>query len=198
VNHSYDERYALGFAPDKAPQTFTQRIIRKDYDVAVSSNPDVDHPDGVAFLLAQLGHHAATLFAEQVATVELSPPHAGILRAIAAEPGRSQQALSAQLGMLPSRVVVYVDELEERGFVERRRNPDDRRLHALHLTAAGKRLMRKLSELARQHELRLTAALDPEQYSTLRKLLAAVAQEQGLTPRVHPGYRTLRPPKPNG
>ena len=149
-----------------------------------------DH-DGVAFLLAQLGHHAATLFAEQMATIKLSPPHAGILRAIAAEPGRSQQALSAQLGMLPSRVVVYVDELEERGYVERRRNPDDRRLHALHLTAAGKRLMRKLSELARQHELRLTAALDPEQYSALRGLLSTVAREQGLTPHVHPGYRTL-------
>ena len=95
-------------------------------------------------MLAQLGHHAAALFAEQMATVELGPPHAGILRAIATEPGRSQQALSAQLGMLPSRVVVYVDELEQRGYVERRRNPDDRRLHALHLTAAGKKLMRKL------------------------------------------------------
>jgi DNA-binding MarR family transcriptional regulator len=93
--------------------------------------------------------------------------------------------------------VVYVDELEERGYVERRRNPDDRRLHALHLTAAGKRLMRKLSELARQHELQLTAALDPEQYGTLRGLLAAVARQQGLTPHVHPGYRTLRPAKPS-
>jgi DNA-binding MarR family transcriptional regulator len=157
----------------------------------VSSAPD-DRPDGVAFLLAQLGHHAATLFAEQVATIDLTPPHAGILRAIAADPGRSQQALSAQLGMLPSRVVVYVDELEERGYVERRRNPDDRRLHALYLTAAGKRLMRKLSQLARQHELRFAAALDPEQYSTLRGLLGAVARQQGLTPHVHPGYRTLR------
>ena len=162
------------------------------------SAPVSDQPDGVAFLLAQLGHHAATLFAEQVATVELSPPHAGILRAIAAEPGRSQQALSAQLGMLPSRVVAYVDELEQRGYVERRRNPDDRRLHALYLTAAGKRLMRKLSELARQHELRLTAELEPEQYSTLRDLLATVAQQQGLTPHVHPGYRTIRPPRPAG
>jgi DNA-binding MarR family transcriptional regulator len=175
--------------------------------VAVSSSPASGHPDGVAFLLAQLGHHAATLFAERVATVELSPPHAGILRAIAGEPGRSQQALSAQLGMLPSRVVVYVDELEERGYVERRRNPDDRRLHALYLTAAGKRLMRKLSELAREHELLLTAALDPEQYSTLRGLLATVAQQQGLTPHVHPGYRSLarlsdspprRPPQAGG
>ena len=151
----------------------------------------VSSADGVAFLLAQLGHHAATLFAEQVAAIELSPPQAGILRAIATEPGRSQQALSAQLGMLPSRVVVYVDELEARGYVERRRNPDDRRLHALHLTAAGKRLMRKLSELARQHDRRLTAALDPEQYSALRGLLSTVAREQGLTPHVHPGYRTL-------
>ena len=151
----------------------------------------VSSADGVAFLLAQLGHHAATLFAEQVAAIELSPPQAGILRAIAAEPGRSQQALCAQLGMLPSRIVVYVDELEERGYVERRRNPDDRRLHALHLTAAGKRLMRKLSELAHQHELRLTAALDPEQYSALRALLSTVAREQGLKPHVHPGYRTL-------
>ena len=153
----------------------------------------VSSADGVAFLLAQLGHHAATLFAEQVAAIELSPPQAGILRAIATEPGRSQQALSAQLGMLPSRVVVYVDELEARGYVERRRNPDDRRLHALHLTAAGKRLMRKLSEVAREHERKLTAALDPEQYSTLRDLLAMLARQQGLTPHVHPGYRTLRP-----
>jgi DNA-binding MarR family transcriptional regulator len=165
--------------------------------VTVSSAPASDRQDGVAFLLAQLGHHAATLFAEQMATIELGPPHAGILRAIDAEPGRSQQALSAQLGMLPSRVVVYVDELEDRGYVERRRNPDDRRLHALHLTAAGKKLVRKLSELARQHELRLTAALNAEQRDALRGLLATVAQQQGLTPHVHPGYRTLgRPAKP--
>jgi DNA-binding MarR family transcriptional regulator len=170
----------------------------------VPSTPASERPDGVAFLLAQLGHHAAALFAETIATVDLGPPHAGILRAIADEPGRSQQALSSQLSMLPSRVVVYVDELEARGYVERRRNPNDRRLHALHLTASGKRLMSKLSQLARQHELRLTAALDPEERAALRTLLAAVAREQGLTPHVHPGYRTLvrspeaRPTRPAG
>src|ERR1700753_2940967 len=146
------------------------------YDVEVSSASGTEHVDGVAFLLAQLGHPAAALFAKQIATIDLTPPHAGILRAIASEPGRSQQALSAQLGMLPSRVVVYVDELEERGYVERRRNPDDRRLHALHLTATGKRLLRKLSELARQHELQLTAGLGAQEREALRGLLTAVAQ----------------------
>ena len=145
----------------------------------------------MAFLLAQLGHHAASLFAEQMASIDLTPPHAGILRAIASDPGRSQQALSGQLGLLPSRVVAYVDDLEDRGYVERRRNPDDRRLHALYLSASGKKLMRKIGDLARQHDRRLTAGLNDDQRETLRRLLGALAQHQGLTPHVHPGYRAL-------
>ena len=162
-----------------------------------------DRGDGVAFLLAQLGHHAASLFAEQMASIDLTPPHAGILRAIASDPGRSQQALSGQLGLLPSRVVAYVDDLEDRGYVERRRNPDDRRLHALYLSASGKKLMRKIGDLARQHDRRLTGGLDDGQRETLRGLLGALAERQGLMPHVHPGYRTLgrgsgSRAKPNG
>jgi DNA-binding MarR family transcriptional regulator len=160
------------------------------YDRRVSATND-DHGDGIAFLLTQLGHDAATQFAELMATIDLSAPHAGILRTIASEPGRSQQALSGRLGVLPSRVVAHVDELEARGYVERRRNLDDRRLHALYLTASGKRLMQKISTLARQHEGRMTAGLDEQQRGTLRELLATLAQQRGLTPHVHPGYRTL-------
>jgi DNA-binding MarR family transcriptional regulator len=147
--------------------------------------------DGVAFLLSQLGHHSASVFADLIGSIGLTPPHAGILRAIAAEPGRSQQALSGQLGLLPSRVVAFVDELEERGYVERRRNPDDRRLHALYLTASGKKLMSKIGDLGRQHDRVITAGLNAEQREKLHELLAAVAERQGLTPHVHPGYRTL-------
>jgi DNA-binding MarR family transcriptional regulator len=147
--------------------------------------------EGVAFLLAQLGQHAATLFAERIADLDLTPPHAGILRAIARNPGSSQQALSAQLDLLPSRVVAYVDELEERGYVERRRNPDDRRLHALYLTESGGQLMAELGELVRRHERGLTAGLTAEQRRTLGDLLATLARQQGLSPGVHPGFRSL-------
>jgi DNA-binding MarR family transcriptional regulator len=157
----------------------------------VSGPSPNNRADGVAFLLAQLGQHAAQLFAERVASLGLTPPHAGILRAIAASSGQSQQALSAQLGLLPSRVVAYVDDLEQRGFLERRRNPDDRRLHALYLTDSGKQLMRKLSDLARQHERRFTAGLDEPQKRTLNDLLATLARQHGLTPGVHPGFKTL-------
>ena len=139
--------------------------------------------DDVGFLLAQLGHHVATRFADQMAMIELTPPQADILRAIAATPGRSQQALSAYLGVLPSRLVAYVDKLEERGYVERRRIPADRRLRTLYLTAAGKKLIRKLSVLTRQHERRLTAGLDPEECGTLLDLLVTMARHRGLTPQ---------------
>ncbi|PXX10412.1 DNA-binding MarR family transcriptional regulator [Mycolicibacterium moriokaense] len=145
----------------------------------------------MAFLLSQLGHRSASVFTDLIASIDLTPPHAGILRAIAAEPGRSQQALSGQLGLLPSRVVAYVDELEDHGYVERRRNPDDRRLHALHLTASGKKVIAKIGELGRQHDRLLTAGLDAQQRDTLHQLLATIAEHQGLTPHVHPGFRAL-------
>ncbi|HEY7054554.1 MAG TPA: MarR family winged helix-turn-helix transcriptional regulator [Mycobacterium sp.] len=152
-----------------------------------------DHrSDGVAFLLAQLGHHAAEKFSERIASVGLTPPQAGILRAVAANPGRSQQALSSRLRLLPSRVVAFVDDLEQRGLVERRPNPDDRRQYALYLTANGKELMRKLSRLARQHERAVTSGLDDSQRAQLNHLLATLAQHQGLAPGVHPGFRRLR------
>jgi hypothetical protein len=54
--------------------------------------------------------------------------------------------------------------------------------------------MRRLSELAGQHEALLTAGLSAEQRSDLRTLLATVAEHQGLTPRVHPGYQSLGRP----
>src|SRR4029450_5226698 len=123
------------------------KMLHKWYDLSVSTSGD-----NAAFLLSQLGHRSASVFAELIASIDLTPPHAGILRAIASEPGRSQQALSGQLGLLPSRVVAYVDELEDRGYVERRRNPEDRRLHALYLTGSGKKSLSKNGERGRTRQ----------------------------------------------
>src|SRR5215207_4178980 len=106
---------------------------------------------GSAFLLTQLGTYAAQEFATRVAELDLTPPQAGLLRAIALEPGQSQQALARHLGTPASRLVALVDGLDERGLVERRRNPDDRRLHALHLTDAGLDVLRRIAEVGQAH-----------------------------------------------
>ncbi len=152
---------------------------------------DDRRPTGAAFLLTQLGTHAARRFAERVAAVDLTPPQSGLIRAVAQEPGRSQQALAAQLGTPATRLVALVDGLEQRGVLERRRNPDDRRLYAVHLTPAGEALLTDLGRLAGEHEADLLAPLDPAERRTLAELLGRVAAAEGLTPGVHPGYRDL-------
>ena len=151
---------------------------------------------GIGFLLSQLGHRAATLFADLLIPLDMTPPLAGIVRLVARQPGLSQQELARQLNLLPSRVVSFVDDLETRGYLTRQRNDSDRRLYALHLTANGEELMTKLSDVAREHDRRLAAGLNTEQRNQLRTLLAHVAEEQNLTPAVHPGYRGLRANEP--
>ncbi|MFP5021277.1 MarR family winged helix-turn-helix transcriptional regulator [Pseudonocardia phyllosphaerae] len=146
---------------------------------------------GSAFLLAQIGAHAAARYAERVAALDLTPPQTGLLRAVAVEPGRSQQALATHLGMPASRLVALVDGLADRDLLERRRNPDDRRLHALHLTDAGEAMLSRIGRVAHAHDDALLAALDDTERATLHRLLTRIADDQGLTPGVHPGYRQV-------
>ena len=152
-----------------------------------------------AFLLAQIGSHAAARFAERLQAVELSPPQVGILRILSAEAGMTQQALAAKLAMVPSRLVALLDSLEERELTERRRNAEDRRSHALHLTEQGRRMLGSIGEIAREHQTDLLASLTAEEREQLELLLQRVADEQGLRRQVHPGYRTLgEKPMPRG
>ncbi|MBU3060437.1 MarR family winged helix-turn-helix transcriptional regulator [Nocardia sp. NEAU-G5] len=148
-------------------------------------------PGGVGFLLAQVGAHAAAHFADGIAQLNLTPPQAGLLRLLVMQPGRSQRELADELGMPPSRFVPFADKLEERGLIERRRNPDDRRLHALHLTTAGRKLLGKLSVAARDNEDALCRALSPDERTQLTALLGRIAADQGLIPGVHPGYKSV-------
>jgi DNA-binding MarR family transcriptional regulator len=152
---------------------------------------DVAPVAGSAFLLTQIGTHAAQEFAARVAKLDLTPPQAGLLRAIAVGPGRSQQALAQHLGTPATRLVALVDGLEQRGLVERRRNADDRRLYAVHLTEAGRRFMAELGRVAREHDEALLAGLAPDERTQLHDLLTRVAKSRNLTVGVHPGYRTL-------
>lgn len=145
----------------------------------------------VAFLLSQLGSHASALFSERIASLDLTPPQVGFLRLVGCEAGSSQQAIASRLGMAPSRLVPLIDDMEERGLVERRRHPQDRRNHALYLTAKALRLMGQLNRVAIAHEEAVCAGLDPKERQQLGALLQRVAANQGLEPGIHPGYRLM-------
>lgn len=148
-------------------------------------------PPHIAFLLAQLGDHAAQGFARRAAELELTAAQAGLLRRVGVGPGQHQQELARQLSMSPSRFVAFVDTLEERGLIERRRNPRDRRFQALYLTTAGEQLTGRLGAAALAHEESLCAGLTEGERRSLAELLGRIAQTQGLTAGVHPGYSRM-------
>lgn len=148
---------------------------------------------GPGFLVAQVGAHAAAMFAKHVAPLGISPAHVGVLRVVAEHPGRSQQAVADEFGMPASRMVVLIDDLEARGLIERRRGLGDRRVHSLHLTGDGQILVTRLRGVGRDAERTLLAALTASERRQLFDLLQRVAVEQGLRDGIHPGYSKLRP-----
>jgi DNA-binding MarR family transcriptional regulator len=148
--------------------------------------------DGFGLLLVQLGFHVAARFNDAIAPLGLEPRHAGTLRRLAAHEGQSQQAFAEQLRIHPNRVVFLVDELEERGLIERRRSPADRRTNALYLTERGHQVVQQAADATAEYSVSLGHTLTPNQRRQLKRLLRLVADEQGINQQGLPG-----PPPPS-
>ncbi|MBA3277387.1 MAG: MarR family transcriptional regulator, partial [Geodermatophilaceae bacterium] len=73
-----------------------------------------------------------TAFRAALAPYGIHPRKFAVLRALSSAAGQSQQQLSQALHIPASRLVALVDDLEERGLLERRRRPSDRRTRFLH------------------------------------------------------------------
>lgn len=145
-----------------------------------SSAPRTPVSDSAGFLLARIGFAAARKFARRLDPLGLEPRHVGLMRAVAEAEGRSQHALGELLRIPPSRMVTLVDELEQRRLVERRRNPTDRRAHALHLTSAGRKMLGRAMGVADEHEAEVCAGLSTAEHDQLVMLLHRVAAGLGV------------------
>jgi len=110
---------------------------------------------------------------------------------IGSMPECSQQSLAKRMGVVPSRIVVLIDELAAKGLVERRRSEKDRRNYELALTREGAHLLNRLRDIAAEHEADLCAALNPSERAKLAGLCRKIVAQQELIPDVHPGYRVL-------
>ena len=155
----------------------------------------------IAFLLVQLGFDVARRFGERLAPLGLEQRQAGMLVRLAENDGRSQQAIAELIGVNATRMVFLTDELERMGLVERRRNPADRRSHALHLTEAGTAMLARVREVTAAHESEIAAGLTGAEREQLLELLRRLARDQGLASHglphagsVSPGERPPNPP----
>ncbi len=144
-------------------------------------------PSSLGFLLSVVGIHASRRFAERIAALDLQPPLFRVLNVVDAAEGQSQQAIAEAIQAPASRMVAIVDELEQRGLVERRPDPSDRRAHALYLTAKGRKVLAKGRKIAMEHEADLTRGMSAADRERLIELLRQLVENQDIGPGVHPG-----------
>lgn len=104
----------------------------------------------------------------------LSPGRAGLLILIDANPGVTQSRLAEAVLRDRSTLVGTLHELQEQGWIERRRGID-RRTNGLWLTAAGRRRLAGMLRAIERHERRIAARLTPRERRTLLALLERVS-----------------------
>jgi DNA-binding MarR family transcriptional regulator len=91
-----------------------------------------------------------------------------------------QQALCGSMHLDPNNLVLMLNEVEGAGYVQRRRDPKDRRRHIVELTTAGERALEH-AELGMQSvEDEVLSGLSHKQRVELGKLLAKALRELEL------------------
>jgi DNA-binding MarR family transcriptional regulator len=111
---------------------------------------------------------------KQLITLELLVKNEGCL----------QQELGATLMVDPNNCVLLLNDLDERGYVERQRDPQDRRRHIVVITAAGQKALAKAEAKLEALEGEVLINLDPAEREQLRDLLARAMDGQDGGPDV--------------
>ena len=127
------------------------------------------------FLLGRLGYGLKRHAAEEVEAAGYSLYDYSLMALLADGKCQAQTSIADVLQLDRSQLVGMLDALEERGLVERRRDPVDRRRHRVTLTTAGERELKKVRAIVRRIEEEFLAPLDAESREALYQLLVRLA-----------------------
>jgi DNA-binding MarR family transcriptional regulator len=137
-------------------------------------------------LLSQVSTRSDRLITEGLAQVDARKWHYAVLASLEEYGPGSQAMLSRHTGIYRSDMVGVLNELAERGFVERTPDPGDRRRNVITITAQGRRHLRRLDKVLDDLHEELLAPLLPSERDqfvrTLTRLLDHHAQRTPSAP----------------
>jgi DNA-binding MarR family transcriptional regulator len=144
-------------------------------------HPDTAGPEPATDAAAEAWRLMAELFfaragnaADVAQSVGLTPGHMRALLTIEPHEPKPMGALADALHCDASNITWLVDRLEERGYVERRADPNDRRVRTIVLTESGEHVREQLH--ARLYEAPPEfARLSKHELGTLLQMLRRVA-----------------------
>ncbi|GGV66422.1 MarR family transcriptional regulator [Streptomyces longisporoflavus] len=131
--------------------------------------------DRVTWALRRAELAVQTLKEQRLRPLGLAASHYTLLISVHSEPGLTGAELARRLNVTPQAVASLVARLESRGQVERREHPRHRHVQELHLTDAGRAMLREADAVIAGIELQITGALGPKGSAQLRDVLDQVA-----------------------
>jgi DNA-binding MarR family transcriptional regulator len=118
--------------------------------------------------VARLLRHASR---ESLSAWGIAPSHARALRVLTGSGPMRLSELSERLRIAPRSTTEVVDGLQERGLVERRADPEDRRATFVVLTDEGRRVAADIRANRTAQGDRVFAALSPTDRAHLARIL---------------------------
>lgn len=95
----------------------------------------------------------------------------GVLNALDQSPVRTQAALADAIGADKTRIIPTLDELQQKGYIERRPDPDDRRVRLLEITPAGRDVKNAVQAEIQQAEERWLSELTAQERTVFLRAL---------------------------
>lgn len=105
---------------------------------------------------------------------DLRPSHGNVLESLTYEDGLRLTDLAAFAGMTAQSMSELVDDLEHRGYVERRPDPMDRRAKRIHLTEKGHANIRAGMAAAQESDRHVSRLVGQQRYDELRDILQQI------------------------
>jgi DNA-binding MarR family transcriptional regulator len=130
------------------------------------------------FLLKRLGTVVKDRTVEAYESAGASPYWYAVLAVLEEGARETQATIADALCYDRSYLVGVLDELEEAGLVERRRDPADRRRHVVSMTPAGKKQLQKLRAVHDSVDEEVFSALTASELETFTRLLGKIAAAQ--------------------
>jgi DNA-binding MarR family transcriptional regulator len=143
-------------------------------------------PPTSALLRTAYNALAARVYASVVSGTEFDdhrPSHGNVMEQLELEDGLRLTDIAARAGITAQSAGELVDDLESKGYLERRPDPFDRRAKRIYLTERGRKSTRIGKRAQAEVENSLAELLGEQRYRLLRgileEIIAAEAHEDG-------------------